>query len=117
MLGIGGGQFGTYNPISRQEAMTVLYRFLQYYEIELPGEAQKNFTDAHLIYDWAYAAMMEAVRTGLIQGHGSGQIGPRENMTRAQAVVIFLRLVDAFAAMPEVEPEPDPEEPEEPEAA
>jgi dextranase len=94
--GVSGTRFGTGRAISREEAATLLHRFLARYDIRLPGTAEPAFPDAGEISGWAYDAVREAVRTGLITGHPDGRFAPQQTATRAQVAVIFMRLIDAF---------------------
>ena len=89
--------FGANNAINRQEVATMLYRFMNNFDIELPGAERMQFTDVYMVNDWALSAMTEAVRTGLVTGHYDGRLAPRDNATRAQLAVIFLRFIDAAA--------------------
>lgn len=97
--GVSDTWFGTRRAITRQEAATLFYRFMQHYSITLPGDATASFPDAYRISDWASAAVAEAVRTGLIVGLGDGRFAPAEVASRAQLAVIFMRFMDAYAAM------------------
>lgn len=97
VTGISDTWFGTNNPVTRQEAATMFYRFMQHYNIELPLGADIHFTDADLISDWAYTAIQLVSRTGLITGFPDGRFGPTDFATRAQVAVIFLRFIDAYA--------------------
>jgi len=94
--GIGADMFGTEQITTRQEAATFLYRFMQRYDIELPGGLPMDFPDTDQIYDWAYDAMAEAVRTGLIQGMDDGTLAPRNTALRAEVAVLLLRFIDAY---------------------
>jgi len=94
--GVGEDLFGTEQTTTRQEAATFLYRFMQQYDIELPGEILMDFPDADLVNEWAYDAMTEAVRIGLIRGTGDGYLAPTAEALRAEVAVIFLRFIDAY---------------------
>ncbi|MCL2827959.1 MAG: S-layer homology domain-containing protein [Oscillospiraceae bacterium] len=97
--GVSADWFGAEQATTRQEAATFLYRFMQRYDIELPGEMLMDFPDADLIDTWAYDAMTEAVRTGLIRGTGDGYLAPTAEALRAEVAVIFLRFIDAYTAL------------------
>jgi len=101
--GVSDTWFGARRAITRQEAATLFYRFMQHYSITLPGDATASFPDAYRIDSWAYHAVAEAVRTGLIVGLGDGRFAPNEAASRAQLAVIFVRFMDAYAAMPPAE--------------
>ena len=105
--GISETLFGTNETITREQAATFFYRFMQRYEIELPGNGETGFPDMDTVSGWALEAILEAVRTGLITGHANGNLAPRETATRAQVAVMFLRLIDAVQALPDMEDEPE----------
>ena len=96
--GLGGDLFGVNQPVTRQEAVTLLVRFMEQYDIILPGEREMNFPDVNQVEDWAYNAVVEAVRTGLLLGTGEGYLAPAASILRGEAVVLFLRFMDATPA-------------------
>lgn len=91
----------TFSPnqtITRQEMITMTARYLQYKGIILP-EADVNFefADKANISDWAADAVEVARKTGLAEGFyetfGRRFFYPNEYATRAEAVVILLRIL------------------------
>jgi len=96
--GIGANRFGTNNHITRQEVATLFYRFMQHYDLHLtgrPGDISDAFPDADQIADWAYDAIREAVRIGLITGFADGRLAPTHTATRAQLATMFLRFLNS----------------------
>ena len=108
--GMSSDRFAVNQVITRQEAATFFYRFMQHYDIILPGESTMHFPDMHLIDAWAYDAMTEAVRTGLLRGTDRGYLAPRAPALRAEAVVLFLRFIDAYHVDAPYDPAYDLEE-------
>lgn len=99
ILGRGDGTFGTADSITREQIVTLLYRYALY--AGLAAETTGNI-DPGTYSDWervsAYArpAMRWAVETGLIQGNG-GQLLPGDKATRVQAAVIVARFCARFS--------------------
>lgn len=91
--GVAGQDFDPSVPITRQELVSMLYR----YETEYLGRAvQKTgslarFSDGDGVHAAAREAMCWAVGTGLIQGTSSGALRPGDYASRAQLDTILHR--------------------------
>ena len=94
--GVSANRFGPQNPITRQEVAILFYRFIGHHSLQLPDApgASATFSDADQIADWAYDAVWEAVRLGLITGFADGRLAPADTATRAQLATIFLRFLN-----------------------
>ena len=57
-------------------------------------EASASFTDYDAVSDYAKVAVNKLGGMGLISGFTDGSFGAGENTTRAQAAVMFARLLD-----------------------
>lgn len=94
---IGGytnGNFGTNDNITREQMVTILYRYakLKGYDIKKSNSLEK-FNDSSEISSWAMDAMKWGIAEGLIEG-GSGQkLSPKENASRAQVATILMRFM------------------------
>ena len=53
-----------------------------------------SFTDNDSISQWAKNYVAVVQETGLITGYPDGSFGPQKNITRAESVIIFLRILD-----------------------
>jgi hypothetical protein len=60
--------------------------------LDLTGTAQNNFRDTAEISPWAAEAVKRCVLAGIVVG-SNNHILPKENLTRAQAVVMIKRLL------------------------
>ena len=91
--GTGGGRFAPTVHITREEMVTILYRFAvsQGHDVTLTTSDALDFPDADLIHDWAEAAMAWAVYNGLIVGTNLGMLHPDATMTRAEAATLLSR--------------------------
>lgn len=80
------------SEMTREEAVTVLYRYAEYkgFDTELEADTSK-FTDLNESSEEAVAAIKYAVASGLINGKTDSTINPRDNITRAEIAVILER--------------------------
>ena len=85
-----GGAFSPDAPISRQDLVTILYRYAKAagYPIAAPADFS-DFTDAGDVADYAREAMGWAVAVGMICGMGDGTLAPGGTATRAQVAKIM----------------------------
>ncbi|MOA32930.1 hypothetical protein D3C78_1541880 [compost metagenome] len=63
----------------------------------MEGDAP-GFADAGDIPAWAQKEIAAAVRAGLIQGKQDNQFEPNAQATRAEALTLIIRLLEAIAA-------------------
>jgi len=82
--GYGNGLFGPNDAITREQLVTILYRYAQYkgYDTEPTGDIS-TFTDGNQVSPYAVEAMNWAIGAGLIFGVG--------NNIRAQVAAILMR--------------------------
>ncbi len=93
--GVGGDAFAPFQPIMRQELVTMVYRATEGAE---PGEADLTiFTDATRIDEYALDSMAWAVDNGIIQGYDDGTVQPKGNTIRAEAATIVNRWLTLLA--------------------
>ena len=86
---------GTFHPnanITREEAMAMLQRAAKIAEFAGTTGTLTAFTDAGRVSAWARTAAAFSVGSGLIVGNG-GLIRPEDNITRAEATTVVLRLL------------------------
>lgn len=78
-------------PVTRQDLVTMLYRYAQFAGMDTSASASLSaFTDSASIAGYAQAAMQWAVGAGITQGSNS-QLTPLAYTTRAQAAAILVR--------------------------
>ncbi len=85
--GVDDGVFAPFQPIRRQELVTMLYRVIGY-DVEL----ELSFSDVRSIDDYARNAVKWAVSEGLVEGYDDGTFLPKGYTTRAEAAAIIQRL-------------------------
>ena len=85
--GYGDGRFGTNDPVTREQMVTLLWRFSG----KPAGSADlSGYQDADQISDWAKEAFAWAVGIGLVQGKGDGVLDPQGKATRAEVAQIVM---------------------------
>ena len=94
--GNGNGTFGPDDPISREEMITMVFRYLQSTGVATASSdtgALESFADSGQIADYAQESLNWAVSSGYITGIGDGRLSPSTFTTRAQMAQIMTRIV------------------------
>ncbi|NIK76222.1 hypothetical protein FHS15_001329 [Paenibacillus castaneae] len=78
-------------PITRAEMVTILVRA---FGLNANSEAKLTFNDAGKIPAYAQKSVAAAANAGLVGGKGNNLFAPKDNTTRAEAVVLILRFLD-----------------------
>ena len=99
--GMGDGTFAPDEPITREQAVTILYRmaeFLDKIPAVQPGVAgypsSYYYTDSKDISDWARNAVLTMKRMGIMNGTDSNEFLPKGNYTAEQAIATMVRLYE-----------------------
>ncbi len=88
---------GTFRPaqaMTRAEVIVMLARSLK---LTANPDAKLTFADASDVPSWAHASIVAAVEAGLVKGKSGNRLVLREPITRAEAVVLLLRMLDYTA--------------------
>ena len=84
------GKFRPDDMITREEMCKIIAQVTDLdYELK-----ENNFTDRHLISDWALEYVNKAHSLGIINGMDDGSFEPKSNLLREQAFVILTRVID-----------------------
>ncbi len=91
--GVGNGRYEPETPVTREQLVTMLYRFEKdYRKVAVPGTGSlNNFIDGAKVSSWAQDAMRWAVGEGLIQGRNTGHLDPAGTASRAEVATILQR--------------------------
>lgn len=90
--GYDNGLFGVNDSITREQLVTMLYRFWLYLDGQTGDPASLSaFADAASVSGYAKDAMAWAVAQGLIQGRPGGLLAPAEGAGRAELCTILVR--------------------------
>lgn len=97
-LGIAKGDGTKFNPkssITREEAMTLIYRTLEAVKLDLEYTTSKttsSFTDYSSVSSYARDSISYLIRHGIVIG-SNNKISPKSNITRAEMAVILHRVL------------------------
>jgi len=95
----GNGGFSPNANITREQLVTMLYRYVQIIGADSGKSASiASFSDSGNVSSYAQTAMQWAVAEGIITGTGNNQLSPQGNATRAQVAAVLTRFVDRLAA-------------------
>lgn len=84
-------KFNTGSFITREEACTLLYRAAAE---KLKSGESCEFKDEKDISDYAKEAVNSLSAAKIVTGSENGEFLPKNNMTRAEAAVVFYRLLN-----------------------
>ncbi len=94
--GTGSGQFSPWNHITREQAFSLLYRFLPLIGKSCPDaplSALDAFQDKDKVAEYARTATATLVSQGLVSG-SSGVLDPKSTLTRAQMASLVYRVLE-----------------------
>jgi len=96
-LGVGNNRFAPDAEISREQAVTLLFRFVQFNhnDVSAPCGIGVDFLDFGDVSSWAVESMRWAVHNSLMRGV-DGRLNPNEVMTRAEAAVLLARVIHLY---------------------
>ena len=92
--GVGEGNFAPGAPITREQFVTILYRYAKFMGIDVSKTTDlANFTDSSDVSEWAQESMRWACGAGIVSGKPGDMLDPQGNATRAEAATILRRFV------------------------
>lgn len=99
ITGYTNGNFGPDDPVTRQQLVTILYRYAvaMGYDVSVGEDTNiLSYTDAFTLSEYAIPAMQWACGEGIVGGYTDGSLKPQNQATRAQMVKILMSAMDAF---------------------
>ena len=98
IAGYEDGNFGAYDPVTREQFATMMFRFGQYLALDMSGktESLNGFSDAYKVSAYALEATQWAVGYGLISGKTVTELCPLGNTTRAECAAIVQRFMSEY---------------------
>ena len=114
--GFPDGTFLPNDPITREQLVTILYRYAQFKELDVSVGEDTNilsYYDVFDVGDWAMPAMQWACGADILPGTEDGYLSPAVQATRAETAVVFTRLLAPAAEEPQAEEPAEEEEPKE----
>ena len=95
--GYGDGLFGTNDPVTREQFVTILYKYAQVKGFDVKKTASLSaFTDSSAVSDWAHDAISWALGEELIYGRDDTTLAPEGSSTRAEAATLIVRFIEKF---------------------
>ena len=92
VTGYPDGTFHPYDAVTRQDMVTILYRFAKYQGKDISGTADLSvFDEQDMISGYAVDAMSWAVSVGLINGINPTTLAPKQSATRAHIAIVAYR--------------------------
>ena len=93
IIGYGDGKFGLNDNITREQAVTILYRYSMATGLDISGQADlSKYKDSAMVSDWALDAVRWAVSAGIISGRSTASLDAQGKITRAEVAQILLNL-------------------------
>ena len=100
MSGYGYNKFGPNDDLTREQLVTIVYRYAQYKGIDVSVGEDTNilsYDDAFDVSDWAMEAMQWAVGAGIVNGTSASTLSPKNNASRAEIATIVMRYCTEIA--------------------
>lgn len=97
VTGVTDTEFAPDAQITRQDMAVMLNRAAKAANLTLGNGAELVFTDSSVVSDYAADAVKAMSKAGIINGFDDGTFAPKNNATRAQAVVMIYRLAGGEA--------------------
>ena len=95
--GYGDGLFGTGDPVTREQFVTILYKYAQTKGFNVKKTASLSaFEDGATVSDWAHDAVSWALAEELIYGRDDVTLAPEGTSTRAEAATLIIRFIEKF---------------------
>ena len=95
--GYDDGRFGANDAVTREQLVTILYRYAQYKKMDVSVGEDTNilsYDDAFDVSEWAIPAMQWACGSGIVNGidkNGTLMLAPSDASTRAVVATMFWR--------------------------
>jgi len=90
------GSFGVHEKITREDMAVILYKAIQYKQLELTSQRIGGFIDEDSIAGYAKEAVEVMYAAGIINGVGNFEFAPKNHATRAEAAVIMYRVLQRY---------------------
>ena len=95
--GTGAASFSPTQTISREQAVTMLFRYAEYKQLDTSARASlEKYADRKYIAPYAKVAFQWAVANGIIAGTSKTRLSPKHKNLRSEAVTIMYRFLYAI---------------------
>lgn len=100
MAGYGHNKFGPNDDMTREQLVTIMYRYAQLKKVDVSIGEDTNilsYDDAQTVSEWAIPAMQWAVGAGIVNGTSTSTLSPKNNASRAEIATIVMRYCEKNA--------------------
>ena len=100
MSGYGYNKFGPNDDMTREQLVTIMYRYAQMKKVDVSIGEDTNilsYDDAFDVSEWAVPAMQWAVGAGIVNGTSASTLSPKNNASRAEIATIVMRYCEQNA--------------------
>lgn len=96
--GDGDGTFRPTDSLTRQELVTILYRYAaEVRQFDVSGQADLSaYVDREQLGDWAVEPVRWSVGTGIVKGTTATELSPEDTATREQLATILMRYLTYY---------------------
>ncbi|MBQ4427555.1 MAG: S-layer homology domain-containing protein [Oscillospiraceae bacterium] len=102
--GYGDGKFGPNDEVTREQFVTIVYRYCKYKNISVnKTDDLKHFNDSKKISSFAEIPIKWAVANNIIEGEPGGILNPKGNVLRCQTAAILCRLINEYRLIDNLE--------------
>ena len=94
MAGYGRDKFGPSDAMTREQLVTIMYRYAQLKKVDVSIGEDTNilsYDDALQVSQWAVPAMQWAVGAKIVNGTSASTLSPKTNASRAEIATIIMR--------------------------
>ncbi|WNX86297.1 leucine-rich repeat protein [Agathobaculum sp. NTUH-O15-33] len=101
--GYGNGRFGPDDPLTREQLVTLLYRYAAWKGWDTSAGSKTDlhsYPDAAQVSGWAVPAFQWACGAGIVEGMTDGRLAPKAGANRAELAQILARLLPKYASQP-----------------
>lgn len=93
VAGYGKGRFGPNDPVKREDAIVILYRYKTQSKGEKPSRAKLSaFKDEKTISPYAYDAMAWATDRGYVQGDNEKRLNSKAHTRRSEMAQMLMKI-------------------------
>lgn len=101
--GYGNGRFGPDDPLTREQLVTLLYRYAAWKGWDTSAGAKTDlhsYPDVAQVSGWAVPAFQWACGAGIVEGMTDGRLAPKAGANRAELAQILARPLPKYASQP-----------------
>ncbi len=98
MEGYGHGIFGPEDPVTREQVITIVYRYARYKGVSVSQSSDlAGYTDVDQVSAWAMDAVKWSVGAEAVLGRTDTTLNPKDTATRAEIATIIMRYCTSIA--------------------